>query len=541
MLIYLLLISGVLALFIRFALPRLFEKMIRARLAGYRVIRETGEGDLPQRIEHSRSVAVLGAGVAGLTAALTLARRGYQVTIYEKNEFLGGKLGSCERPIGGGQTAWVSHGFHAFFPHYHNLNRVLDSLGIRRQFRAIDDYLILARDGSAVSFADVAKTPVLNLLSLLNKGLFTLGEALRAPGRDVYGVFLEYDQARTFAEYDGLSYGEFSRRAQIPASLKLAFNTFARAFFAEEDRLSLAELIKSFHFYYLSHDGGLLYDYPICDYESGILEPFRLALTELGVRLELGHEVTQLAHDQGKFELNGQSFDAVVVALDPLGLGRVFSQARGLPEAVRGSLAAVRAGQRYAVWRVWLSEDVRAGLPVFSITERKEILDSVTLYHRFERETQAQLQDETAFAEVKSVLELHSYSIPDDVLDSEIPSKFWSELVAYFPELAAARICFETLNVAADFTAFHCNLDATRPTVPTGLRGLYCAGDWVKLDFPAMLLEAAASSGLLAANGILAEDGLLPERIECVPERGLLAGMKAPQGRAVLGMKVHQK
>src|SRR5690606_34461056 len=292
---------------------------------------------------------------------------------------------------------------HAFFPYYHISNRVLGSLGICHQFRSIVYNWVFVLACSAVSFSEVAKTPVLNLVSLLNMCLFTVGDAPRAPGRHVHAVFMESNQPRTFAEYDGLSYGEFSRRAQIPASLKLAFNTFARAFFAEEDRLSLAELIKSFHFYYLSHDGGLLYDYPVCDYESGILEPFRFALTELGVRLELGHEVTQLAHDQGKFELSGQSFDAVVVALDPLGLGRVFSQARGLPEAVRGSLAAVRAGQRYAVWRVWLSKDVRAGLPVFSITERKEILDSVTLYHRFERETQAQLQDETAFAEVKSV------------------------------------------------------------------------------------------------------------------------------------------
>lgn len=541
MVMSLLLVGFALVLLIRFGTPMVLKKLIRSRLSGYRVVRETGEGDRPLRLdqrpgrEHERrGVAILGGGVAGLTTALMLARRGYHVTVFEKNEFLGGKLGSSERDIGCGHQAWVSHGFHAFFPHYHNLNRVLDSLGIRAHFRTIADYKILARDGSELGFVGVEKTPVLNLFSLLKKGMFTLGEALRSPGRDAYGVFLEYDQASTFAEYDGLSYGEFARRAQIPASLKLAFNTFARAFFAEEDRLSMAELIKSFHFYYLSHDGGLIYDYPEHDYEQGILEPFRGALESLGAELKLSHEVRQLSLEDGRFEVDGERFDALVVALDPIGLGHVFSRAQGFPESVRASLAQVRAGQRYAIWRIWLSEDVREGLPVFAITERSEILDSVTLYHRFEQETQAQLRDAVAFSGVRSVLELHSYSIPDAVQDSDIRSKFWNELVAYFPELSSAQICFEAMNVAADFTAFHCNLHASRPTPHTGLTGMYCAGDWVKLDFPAMLMEAAASSALVAVNGILSEDGLLPERIESVPLRGVLAGMKQPKGRAIL-------
>lgn len=39
-------------------------------------------------------VAVVGAGIAGLTAALRLAQRGYEVTVYEETEMLGGNLSS---------------------------------------------------------------------------------------------------------------------------------------------------------------------------------------------------------------------------------------------------------------------------------------------------------------------------------------------------------------------------------------------------------------------------------------------------------------
>jgi protoporphyrinogen oxidase len=43
---------------------------------------------------NSRKVAVVGAGIAGLTCALRLAQRGYKVTLFEKSSVLGGNLSS---------------------------------------------------------------------------------------------------------------------------------------------------------------------------------------------------------------------------------------------------------------------------------------------------------------------------------------------------------------------------------------------------------------------------------------------------------------
>jgi phytoene dehydrogenase-like protein len=45
-----------------------------------------------------RKIIVIGGGIAGLSAALSAARRGFAVTLLEKNAFLGGKL--HERRIG---------------------------------------------------------------------------------------------------------------------------------------------------------------------------------------------------------------------------------------------------------------------------------------------------------------------------------------------------------------------------------------------------------------------------------------------------------
>ena len=77
-------------------------------------------------------------------------------------------------------------------------------------------------------------------------------------------------------------------------------------------------------------------------------------------------------------------------------------------------------------------------------------------------------------------------------------------------------------------------MDADRPGTDTGIDGLYCAGDWVKLPVPAMLMEAAFASGMVAANRILASDGLQEAPIESVPLKGLLAGLPETSARKKL-------
>ena len=46
----------------------------------------------PPENENGKSVAVIGAGPAGLSAAVTLRRRGFAVTVYERRKNIGGLL-----------------------------------------------------------------------------------------------------------------------------------------------------------------------------------------------------------------------------------------------------------------------------------------------------------------------------------------------------------------------------------------------------------------------------------------------------------------
>jgi uncharacterized protein with NAD-binding domain and iron-sulfur cluster len=67
-----------------------------------------------------RTVAVLGAGVAGLTAAHELADRGYRVTVYERKA-LGGKARSIPVPNSGALPLPGEHGFRFFPGFYRNV------------------------------------------------------------------------------------------------------------------------------------------------------------------------------------------------------------------------------------------------------------------------------------------------------------------------------------------------------------------------------------------------------------------------------------
>jgi isorenieratene synthase len=501
----------------RFSVPPLLRRFIKARLGGYQREACVVDPSLPEALSSPKRAAIVGAGVAGLTAAVTLARRGFSVTLFEAQSYLGGKLGSFPVELAPGKAVWVSHGFHAFFPHYHNLNRFLDSLGVRRGWKSIGDYVIIGRDREIIRFGDIETTPALNLLGLSRAGVYPLSDALKAPGRDLYGLFLEYEHDRTFEALDHLSFRRFDEVAQVPPRLKLAFDTFARAFFAEDDKLSLAELLKSFHFYYLSHDGGLIYDYPDRDYEPSVLAPLRAELERHGATIHLSTPVKSLAVSEGGFAVNGERFDKVIVSTDVVGANAILTRAEGVPEPLRARFAKLGPGQRYAVLRLYTDREPRADIPVFVITDREQVLDAVAVYHRLEQESAAYVREHGG-----AVLELHCYAVPDAMSEAEVRQALIDELQRFFPELVGMVIHHEHYQLNRNFTAFHVGMYQDRPEVESGVPGLHFAGDWVKLPFAAMLLEAACSSGLWAANAVLREEGLRLERVISVPQKGLM-------------------
>ncbi|CAN1168029.1 Zeta-carotene desaturase, chloroplastic/chromoplastic [Linum perenne] len=87
------------------------------------------KGLFPPEPEHYRGpklkVAIIGAGLAGMSTAVELLDQGHEVDIYESRTFIGGKVGSFVDKSGN----HIEMGLHVFFGCYNNLFRLMKKVG----------------------------------------------------------------------------------------------------------------------------------------------------------------------------------------------------------------------------------------------------------------------------------------------------------------------------------------------------------------------------------------------------------------------------
>lgn len=76
-------------------------------------------------------VIIAGAGIAGISAAHTLLKHGFDVTLLEADDYLGGSLGAPQDPRTGD---YHEHCYHMYLNWYHNFWAFMDEIGVRRDF-----------------------------------------------------------------------------------------------------------------------------------------------------------------------------------------------------------------------------------------------------------------------------------------------------------------------------------------------------------------------------------------------------------------------
>jgi isorenieratene synthase len=496
------------------------KKLIEKKLGGYSQQLNHVDVSLESNLKLPKSVAIIGAGLAGMSAAAYLAPRGFKVDIYEKDSFIGGKIGSWPVRFEDDYQTNVEHGFHGFFRQYYNLRELMIKIGAAKHFIPLSDYLVKTLSLGEFSFKNIDTAPLINLLSMARHKIYKFSEMMASGRGSSMLPLLQYDREKTFQKYDDISFQDFIDKTDLPKSLQLIFITFSRAFFAEPKYMSLAELMKSFHYYFLSNDHGIIYDVLNDDFEKTLWDPFRTYLQNYDHSIRTGTQINHIGYQDNKFVVSGNNYDYLIIASDVKHTPNIIQNSdelKTLNTEFANKLMSVKTSQHYAVLRIWIDKTVEGELPFFIFTDALKILDSVTIYHQMEK-TSA----EWARKNGGGIFELHSYAVPDDLTDGEeVRKQLLYEFEKYFPEVKNYNIRHEYFQFRNDFTAFHTNLYEARPEYKTPIPNLYLAGDWVKLPCPAMLMEAATTSALYATNDIFEKENLRQEPLLSVPLKGI--------------------
>ncbi|MGI9333794.1 MAG: FAD-dependent oxidoreductase, partial [Gammaproteobacteria bacterium] len=125
-------------------------------------------------------VTIVGGGMAGLSAALRLAGRGFEVTVFEQARHVGGQFGVIQTEDG----RLHEHCYHMFLNWYNNFWDIVDELGVRDNFvpRSSIQFLERGKWPETTRLTDVG-SPKTNLQNMMSG-------VLPVPDMFIYGYAL---------------------------------------------------------------------------------------------------------------------------------------------------------------------------------------------------------------------------------------------------------------------------------------------------------------------------------------------------------------
>jgi isorenieratene synthase len=250
----------------------------------------------PRSPTGKRKVVVIGGGLAGLSAAIDLAGRNFDVTLVEAAPHLGGKVGGWEVSALGERFP-VEHGFHGFFAQYYTLREHLAAAGATEGLVDADAYPVMFADRPAEIYRRGTKIFPFNLLSVVRESKTLRMKEFRDDGPALYAL-MKLDDARTYPAYDNVDFLSFARDGGIhQAMVDNILVPFGKTTLNQPGKLSAAEAIRFFHFYFLGNPEGFRYQYIGRDSMTSVVRPLEARLRALGGQIRVGAPARRLVHD----------------------------------------------------------------------------------------------------------------------------------------------------------------------------------------------------------------------------------------------------
>jgi zeta-carotene desaturase len=289
-------------------------------------------------------VAIVGAGLAGLSTAIELVDAGHEVEIFEARPFVGGKVGSWVDKDGN----HIEMGLHVFFGCYYNLFALMEKVGAGNNLRLKEHTHQFINEGGKIGELDF-RFPVGAPLHGL-KAFFTSSQlsaidkaanSLALGTSPIVRGLVDFEGAmKTIRELDRISFADWFRsHGGNDGSLKKMWNPIAYALgFIDTENISARCMLTIFMFFAAKTEASVLrmlegspHEYlhkPIVDY-----------LEARGTKIHTRHRVTDVHYTlEGNAKIDGIvvnngeasetiTADTYVFALDIPGIQRIIPDA----------------------------------------------------------------------------------------------------------------------------------------------------------------------------------------------------------------------
>ncbi len=436
-----------------------------------------------------REVLVIGAGLAGLAAALQLAQRGYRVRILEARRRAGGRASSFTDTSTGqlvDTCQHVSMGCCTNFAHFAR------TLGIDRFLQAQPTLYFMTPDRRVSRFAaDPVPAPLHLARSFLSGHYLSLAEKMRIAWGLIRLRAEPVDADPPFAEW-------LRRHAQTQRTVDRFWGlVLISALNETPDRIGLRYARKVFVDGFLRHRRGFEVQLPTVPLGRLYGEELHLWFTQHQIELSFGQGAKQFLIEDGKMggvELRDGSILRADYYVSAVPFGRLLNL---LPETTV---------EKFEVFRQLRNLETSPITSVHLWYDRS----LMKLPHAVLIDGVAQWvfnRGAVAPGEFYVQVVVSAARAFRGLGQEEVCRRVVTELGQLFPVARSAQLLRSRVVTehAATFSAVP-GVDRWRPTQVSPIANLMLAGDWTATNWPATM-EGAVRSGYLAAEVILAQDG----------------------------------
>jgi len=424
-------------------------------------------------LDHRMNVAVIGAGWAGMAAAVALAQEGIPVTVFEAARHLGGRARSVAM-----EGVDLDNGQHILIGAYGESLRMMRAVGADPDRLLLRLPLALEYPGKFHLRAPRLPAPLHLLAALLTAGGLTWGERISAARfmtamrAKAYRIEADMPVAALLAQHRQT--GALARYLWEPLCVS-ALNTPAASASAQvflnlfRDALDGARANSDFLIPRI--DLGRLFPEPAADF-----------VRASGGAVRLGAPVRSLDRTAQGFVLDAaaERYSHAILAVGPHQVDALLDRFAALAP-MRQNIAAFVYEPIYTCYLQYP--------PQVTMPQPMTGFDGGSVQWIFDRGRLNGISG--LLAAVISARGAHQASSQDVLADA-----IHRELGAFLPGLPAplwSRV------IAEKRATFSCRPGLVRPENRTAVDGLYLAGDYTASDYPATL-EAAVRSGMLAAR-----------------------------------------